>query len=97
MRIIDEIFIGKKAFGDALFERNVLKEAQTQVASVHAKKLKDTCTTYKRPKFNQALAISKEKRARITMKSFDVDAVSPTTRDETRWLNWALNANVKVK
>ena len=97
-RIEEGVRVRMKAFGDALFERAVLKEAQKRVeALVHADKLKDVRTEYERGEFNQAVAAAAEKRLADLTKSSIMDGPPCSSSDETGWLNWAVNANMKEK
>ena len=97
-RIVEGVCIEKKAFGNALFERAVMEEAQKRVeALVHADKLKDVRTEYERGEFNQAVAAAAEKRLADLTKSSILDGPPCSSPDEIGWLNWALNANIKEK
>lgn len=98
MKIDKEIHIGKKAFKDAIFERDVLKDAQRRVQEVvQAERLEAVCTEYEPSKFNQAVAVAAKKLVANIMKSSIVNAPSYSLSDKIECLIWAFHMDVRVK
>jgi len=98
MKIEEGIRIGKKAFIDAAFERDVLKEAESRVqVLIEEGRLKDVRTEHEHTVFNQAVAAAAEKRVADITNSSIVDAPPSSSPEATTWLNWAFNADVKEK